>query len=184
MQVQKPKRLAKLADIIWKKACCIPPSGKATLVLLLTYVISLSMVILPVVDSAAYLPFERKIETYQKADGSTGQRELSYFLDQLTSRIDVSEENLYHGIAEHFMLDLLVKKGEYFKGKWHGEWSYYDRKGKLTRIQVFDKGRLIIDKKLVRSGWKEQTWDDLSRREKEIYQKHEKGNPKGPDTMK
>jgi Zn-dependent protease len=179
LRIQKPKQLAKFAHMVWQKINFEPPSMDETIILIFTYVIFLSAAVF-----SSYVTFSniynKKIETFQGENGVIGIRELAYFGDFLLTSYEVSENNLYHGKAVHYMLDKVVWKGQYYEGQQDGEWTHYDMKGNTDRIVYFDKGRFITGKRLTSAGWKELSWDDLPERDKAHYLKHEHGIPQGP----
>ena len=180
LDLPKPRHLAKMVNLIWQKINFEPPGKKETLALLAIYIFSLSVVFLPPLVMDPSFIFEKRSEQFQKEDGSTGLVELTFLGNTLFSRYEVSEDNVYHGRAEHFVLDRLTRQGEYYNGKWHGTWTYYDTDGEMKRVQVFDKGRLIKEKRSTWRGWRELELDDLPKRDRNIYIEHENGEPLGP----
>ncbi len=178
-QMKTPKQAARFLHIVWQKIKFEPPNLKASFILFFIYGLSISVVIfIPNIMIAK--AYDKKIEIFHREDGETGKRELIFLGDFLVSSYEISDDNLYHGKAKHYILDKVIREGQYSEGKWHGEWTYYDMKGKVIRVLIFDKGHFVTEKKLTRSGWKELKWDDLSERVKRIYTKHEKGMALGP----
>ena len=124
---------------------------------------------------------KREIKILKTENGQTIKQETMYFKGKVVRRIEISPDNLFHGKSESFDWNTgtLKQTGQWYRGKWDGEWSFYDQSGKLNKIIKFDKGHFISQKEPTPSGWIEKSFNELPKFAQWSIKREETGPPQG-----
>jgi len=179
---QSPKALAGRVDGIWRRLHTQPPGVAGTLLCLAVYGVSFFIVLIIPVVALAGAPRDSKIVEFTRKDGTTGYREIIQFAGKRISEVEVSPDGLYHGKGVSYLpfTDTVTQRGEWHRGKWHGEWKTIDAEGRVTSITLFDKGRFLLLKEKTPNGWLEKKRRDLPSMQRQVFDTHEKAPPEGP----
>ena len=184
----KVKTVAAYAKEIWERMHLCPPGLLATIGLLSLYLLSFCLPFVALLSAAAISlsednPFTKsKIVEYQKPNGKMSRKEQSYWLGKLSYEAEIADDRLvYHGRGVSYHQNGKVyKEGNWYNGKWNGEWKEYDQQGNLIRVIVFDKGKFISSKELEGERWIDKSWEELPSWLGKALMKHTEGPPFGP----
>jgi Zn-dependent protease len=178
-----PKIIARNILDVRQRAHSRAPSVKATLGLLFLYfgtfvVVAFVAVVWTVANIRASTV--RKVES-ATIDGKQQQVELIYQMGKLLSRTSL-DGKVYHGLCEIYYPDTGAARirGYWDRGKWDGEWSYYDKKGNVYGVMKLQKGRFVSDKVLVKGEWVEKTFESLPKVLQMTLVNHDYGKPQRP----
>jgi hypothetical protein len=125
----------------------------------------------------------KEIVEHQNTDGHTIYSEQKYVFGRLLYQVELSEDlQFFHGkhVSYNLLNGVILKEGNWFNGRWHGEWKDYDQEGHLTCVSVFDKGKFVSRKELKDGQWIEQSWEDLPFLLRAVINKHNENPPFGP----
>lgn len=184
-----PKETAKHIISVWQRLCNLPPKKGVVFGLGFIYVFLVCFAVVATFifeAGVAYSQTERKIEYADTNDGQKIKREVLYYKGKYIGYTEVSSSNLYHGKSENYYIETgkLKRSGQWYHGKWDGEWQDYDQEGNVIRKTILDKGHLIVIKELKGGTWTEKSIDNLPKLMRMPYIKHENGPPEGPKVRK
>jgi len=142
---RKSDLFAIYAKDIWRKVCDKPASVKASIALILFYVVFV------LIGLIAYLGFEAvmvlakpKTEVVQQmdTDGHSVWVENQYILGKKESEVQLNNDGLYSGrfISWDTSTGNKVLEGHCKDGYKNGEWKRWDAKGNLTEIEEYNMG--------------------------------------------
>ncbi len=181
-QYQNIKHFCVLIENIWNRIYSIRPRIIKTILLISLYFIGIiftgaSAITLFTIEE--FKKYRYEIVQEYNDDSLLVSIEKSYRDSSLHSVNHIDSLGRYHGISLNYNIQTgkLEKKGEWFKGKWHGEWEIYDSNSVLTKITTFDNGKFISEKVLRNEIWKEYLIDDLPKMTRSTYQMHEDSKP-------
>jgi Zn-dependent protease len=181
-----PKIIASRILDVWQRAHNRAPSLKATVGLLVLYFGSVLLALVPLALAVKVAVKDVRVNTVRKVETTTvnGRQEtaeLIYLKGKLLSRTALNGK-LYHGLCEIYYPDTgaVRVRGYWDRGKWDGEWSYYDKKGNVYGVMELQKGRFVSDKVLVKGEWVEKTYESLPKGLQMTLVNHDYGKPQGP----
>jgi len=178
------KTIARFTQNVIDCVSCRPPKALPTIGLLTLYIffwLAPAIMLFAVFQSGIFT--KTKIVKCENTQGNTTYAEQAYVFGKLSYQVELSEDQkLYHGKEIHYNSDgSVAKESNWSNGRWDGEAKIYDQQGNLIRVAVFDNGKFVSQKELIDSKWVEQTWDDLSFDQQQLFNSLNEEPPYGPE---
>jgi hypothetical protein len=158
--LSKPKDVAAQVEAVWERMTGSAPGWPATLGFLAFYGLSVFM--------CAAAPVGLLVATAQTrvipaTDGSKA-RQVTLVFGRQVNETELSPEGLYDGrqVTRSSLSGSLTNEGAWLEGRPHGEWKAYDRRGRLERIVVYDRGHFVSCRELSDGQWVEKRLPDMS----------------------
>lgn len=142
-----PRKMAIQAVAVWRKACEPSASTGASIGLFASYAAALFIGLVAIFATAlvSYRIATRvEIEQRTTALGETRFVEVHYRGTRKQFEAELNDQGLYDGPSTgwHFS-GLKMKEGLFANGYWNGRWRFYDSKGHLTSVIIYDMGKPV-----------------------------------------
>lgn len=182
MKYKSSKHFGVLVENIWNRIYSIRPKTFKTIMLISLYIAGIIFTGISAVTLFSIEEFKKyryEVVKEYDSDSLVVLVEKTYKDSLLLAAIQIDSYGRYHGKSTNYNIQTgkLEKRGEWFKGKWHGDWEVYDSNTTLIKVTTFDNGKFISERSLEKGIWKEYNIDNLPKLIKTAYRLHEDSKP-------